>query len=35
MGVNLSIIKNNNKEHLYNEDNPYFEPNNAGYYGII
>ncbi len=35
MGINLSTTKNDSEEHLYNEDNPYFEPNNAGYHSII
>ncbi len=33
--VNLSIIKRDNKEYLYNEDDFYLEFNNAGYNGII
>ncbi len=33
--VNLNIIRNNNEEYLYNEDNPYLESNNTGYNGII
>ncbi len=35
MDVNLNIAKNNDKEHSYKEDDPYFEPNNVGYYNII
>ncbi len=33
--VNFSIVKNNGEEYLYNENNLYFEFNNAGYNGII
>ncbi len=32
---NLNIIRNDNKEHLYDEDNLYLEFNNVGYDGII
>ncbi len=33
--INLNIIKNDNKEHLYNENDPYLEPNNTRYNNII
>ncbi len=33
--VNLNIVKNDGEEYLYNEDNLYFESNNAGYNSII
>ncbi len=33
--VNLNIVKNNNEEHLYNEDDLYLESNNTGYNDII
>ncbi len=33
--VNLNIIKNDNKEHLYNEDDLYLKPNNTGHNDII
>ncbi len=33
--VNLSIIKNDSEEHLYNKDDFYFKPNNARYNNII
>ncbi len=33
--VNFNIIRNNNEEYLYNEDDLYFESNNIGYNGII
>ena len=33
--VNLNIIKNDSKKHLYNKDDPYLEPNNVGYNNII
>ncbi len=33
--VNLNIIKEDNEEYLYNEDDPYLEPNNIRYNGII
>ncbi len=33
--VNLSIVRGNDEEHLYNEDDLYLEPNNARYYSII
>jgi hypothetical protein len=32
--VNFNTIKNDGEEQLYEENNPYFEPNNAGYYRI-
>ncbi len=35
IGVNLSIAKEDDKEHLYNEDDLYFKPNNIRYYSII
>jgi len=35
IGINLSIIKENGEKHPYNEDDPYLEPNNAGYYNIV
>ena len=35
IGVNLSIIKGDDEEHLYNEDDLYLELNNIGYYSII
>ncbi len=33
--VNLSIIKNDNEEYLYNEDDLYLKSNNTGYNDII
>ncbi len=33
--INFSIVKNNNEEHFYNEDDLYLEPNNIGYNDII
>jgi len=33
--INLSIIKNDSEEHLYKEDDLYFESNNTEYDGII
>ncbi len=33
--VNLSTIKNDDEEYLYEEDDLYFKPNNVRYYGII
>ncbi len=33
--VNFNIGKKDNKKHLYNEDNFYFEPNNIEYDSII
>ncbi len=33
--VNLSIVKNNSEEYLYNKDDLYLEPNNTGYDDII
>ena len=33
--VNLNTAKNDDEEYLYEEDDPYFEPNNAGYHDII
>ena len=35
MDINLNIVRNNNEEHLYDEDDLYFEFNNAGYYSIV
>ncbi len=35
IGVNFSIVRNDGEEYLYNEDNLYFKPNNAGYNGIV
>jgi hypothetical protein len=34
-GVNLNTVRNDDEERPYKEDDPYFEPNNAGYYGIV
>ncbi len=33
--VNFNIVKNDDKEYLYKEDDLYLEPNNVGYYSII
>ena len=33
--VNLNIIRKDDEEYLYNEDDPYSEPNNARYHNII
>ncbi len=33
--VNLNIIKNDGEKHLYDKDDPYLKPNNAGYNDII
>ena len=33
--VNFNTIKNDDEEHLYDEDNLYFELNNTGYNNII
>ncbi len=33
--VNLNITKKDDKEHLYNKNNLYLEPNNTGYHNII
>ncbi len=33
--INFSTIKNDDEEHLYKENDLYFEPNNIGYHGII
>ena len=33
--VNLSIVKRDDKKHLYNENNLYLESNNVGYHSII
>ncbi len=33
--INFNIIKRDNKEHFYNEDDLYFESNNIGHYSII
>ena len=33
--INFNIIKNNDEEHLYEEDDLYFESNNVGYYNIV
>jgi len=33
--VNLSIVKRDNEEYLYDEDDLYFEPNNVGYYDNV
>ncbi len=33
--INLNIVKNNNEEYSYNEDNPYLEFNNVEYNNII
>ncbi len=35
INVNLNITKNNNEEYPYKKDDPYLEPNNAGYHNII
>ncbi len=35
IGVNLNIIRNDNEEYPYNEDNLYLESNNIGYDDII
>jgi len=35
IGVNFNIVKRDGEEHLYKEDDLYFEFNNAGYDGII
>ncbi len=35
IGVNLNIAKNNGEEYPYDEDNFYFEFNNAGYNDIV
>ncbi len=33
--VNFNIVKRDNKEHFYNEDDLYLESNNVRYYNII
>ncbi len=33
--INFNIVKRDDKEYPYNEDNLYFEFNNAGYHNII
>jgi len=33
--INLNKTKGDNEKHLYNEDNPYLEPNNTGHNNII
>jgi len=33
--VNLSIIRNDDEEYLYEKDDPYFESNNVEHYSII
>ncbi len=33
--VNLNITKNDDEEHLYEEDDPYLESNNIGHYNIV
>ncbi len=33
--TNLNIIRNNNEEYSYNEDDLYLESNNIGYNNII
>ncbi len=33
--VNLSIVRGNDEEHLYNKNDLYFEPNNAGHHNIV
>jgi len=35
IGVNFNTARNDNEEHLYDEDDFYFESNNAGYNDII
>src|SRR6266566_6358213 len=35
MDINLNIARNDDEKYLYNEDNLYLEPNNAGYNNII
>ena len=33
--INFNIVRRDNEEYLYEEDDLYLEPNNAGYDGII
>ncbi len=33
--VNFNTVKNDSEKHLYNKDDLYLEPNNAGYNNII
>ncbi len=33
--VNLNIIRKDNEEYLYNEDDPYFELNNVEHHNIV
>ena len=35
IGINLSIVKRDNEEYLYNKNNPYLEPNNVGHHSIV
>ncbi len=35
IGVNLSTVKKDNEEYLYDEDDLYLEFNNVGYNSII
>ena len=35
IGINLNIVKKDDKEYFYNEDDLYLESNNVGYNNII